>query len=188
VGYQYDANGNRTQLSASAPGGTTYDTNYTYDAQDRLLSVFDHAAGATDYTYDVRGLLTQTQQTAAGASDPHIVTTYAYDANLRVQQIAQRAPLSNPVAQYTYSYLPDGNIAARQETVQGVTRTFVGRGTQTARIDLGKPFSEVLQADINDLRAIAARLRGSEDYFDEAIKALLAYYQSMGQHVDLSVK
>jgi hypothetical protein len=107
------------------------------------------------------------------------VTTYAYDANLRVQQIAQRAPLSNPVAQYTYSYLADGNIAARQETVQGVTRTFRWRSALTALADRGKPF--------NDLRAIAARLRGSADYFDEAIKALLAYYQSIGQYVDPSV-
>ena len=71
VTYAYDPMGNRTSLTSTVSGATSY----TYDAADRLLT-----AGATSFAWDANG-----RMTGKGSA------TYTYDALDRLTQVVSGA-------------------------------------------------------------------------------------------------
>lgn len=73
VGYEYDANGNRTALIESMPGGTSRTTRYTYDGLNRLKTITDALNGITKFSYDSRDNL-------VSVTDPrNLTTSYTYN-------------------------------------------------------------------------------------------------------------
>ncbi|MBU4220004.1 MAG: hypothetical protein KKB90_13750, partial [Actinobacteria bacterium] len=85
TGYTYDHNGNMTSDGES---------DYTYDAANRLTGVADHGTGQTiaTYAYDHQGR--RTQKTTGG-----VTTRYHWDAN---SLIAETNPSGTVEATYTY--------------------------------------------------------------------------------------
>ena len=73
--YGYDAVGNRVSVSNTLTGMNLGNSDFTYDADNKLLS-----AGATSYTYDADGRLHQVQE-AAGT------TTYHYNTDGTLAQV-----------------------------------------------------------------------------------------------------
>ncbi|MCD4686238.1 MAG: Ig-like domain-containing protein [Anaerolineae bacterium] len=105
VAYQYDAAGNRTQMTVTA-GATVSQFNYAYDAAHRLTQViapWDAPGTATDYTYEAGGLLTQVDYPNG------IDAAYAYDAQNRLDTLIYRDAADVVVDSYDYVVGPAGN-------------------------------------------------------------------------------
>ncbi len=82
LSYQYDAQGNKTQMVvASANGSTTQVYNYRYDALNRLTTIID-SQGTTLETYDAVG------NKASEALPNGIITSYNYNSRNRLVGIA----------------------------------------------------------------------------------------------------
>lgn len=79
--YDYDENGNLTQVEKDAPNGQKQTFQYTYDNLNRKLTVSDPNANLTTYTYDAVGRL-RTETNAAGNQ-----THYTYDAQGNVLSV-----------------------------------------------------------------------------------------------------
>ena len=119
--YTYDANGN--VLSEN-------DTEYGYDALNRLTSWYDPVAEVTTaYTYDPASNLTEVEEDSIttesytyNAGDQITSTGYAYDDN------------GNLTADGTYTYLYDEDnqlveVKEGQTTISSMTYDFIGRRT-----------------------------------------------------------
>ncbi len=89
IGYEYDAVGNRLRRT----NGSLV-TDYTYDADDRLLST--SGDNTATYTYDAGGNVTS--RTAAGST-----TLYLWDAFNRLSEV------QTPSSTLTYTYDVDGH-------------------------------------------------------------------------------
>ena len=63
-------------------GGRTID--YTYDAEDRIISVIDSEEGMTQYTYDVLGQMTSETKIASGGAS--IKRKFVYDCHGNILQ------------------------------------------------------------------------------------------------------
>jgi hypothetical protein len=57
------------------------------------------------------------------------------------------------------------------------TRTFGWRGAQTAAQDAGRPFRDVLAADIRDVRSIVG------SHYNKGLLALIDYYRTNFPHL-----
>lgn len=99
LGYAYDANGNRTQMTT--PWGTF---RYAYDSLNRVTSIANPFGQAVTFQYDA--LSRRTKMTYPNG----VVTTYAYDAAGQLTQIvAQRSSDHSAVAFESYAYDANGN-------------------------------------------------------------------------------
>ena len=67
--YQYDANGNGTEITDAQGNSTTYN----YDERNLLFQVTDALGNVTEYTYDANGNLKEIKDAQAN------ITAYAYD-------------------------------------------------------------------------------------------------------------
>lgn len=125
--YQYDANGNLTQVTDALDHVTqlTYDaldriktstdaaghtTQYAYDIADRLIQVTDPRGNATRYTYDGFGQLWQQASPDTGT------TSFAFDAGGLLQSMTRADGV-----QTTYGY--DGLNRPTDVTANGVSQT-----------------------------------------------------------------
>ena len=98
LGYDYDAEGNRTALHA--PGGTTA---YAHDALGRVTSLTDPQGGVTTWSYDALGNPT-------GRVQPNgVATTITRDLRNRLTGIEARAPNGTLLASYAYTLDLAGN-------------------------------------------------------------------------------
>jgi hypothetical protein len=66
----------------------------------------------------------------------------------------------------------DGGALMMTHAEHAQTRTYFGRGAQTKAQDAGRPFRDVLAADIRDVRSIV----GSR--YNEGLRALIDYYRT----------
>jgi RHS repeat-associated protein len=108
VRYDYDLNGNRTQLTY--PDGKV--VTYTYGADNRLLQVDDWAEGVTTYDYDAAGRLITTTLPNG------VVTTNHYDNANRLTRLSHNNPLSETLlADYQYQLDGIGNRIVATETL-----------------------------------------------------------------------
>ena len=91
--FAYDPVGNRTTNSSQHNGGNqlTEDTGFTYqyDANGNLTRKTVKASGVhTDYTYDAENRLIKVEEFAAGATVPAATATYRYDGlGRRIEKI-----------------------------------------------------------------------------------------------------
>jgi RHS repeat-associated protein len=76
-----------------------------------------------------------------------------------------------------YTSPEDGGALMMTHAEHAQTRTFLGRGARTAVQDAGKPFRDVLAADIQDVRSIV----GSR--YNEGLQALIDYYKTDFPHL-----
>lgn len=104
VTYTYDANGNRTQMTA----GVGNATGYQYDALNRLTQLTDRAGAIFGYGYDAVGR--PTSRTAPNG----VATTYQYDGLGRLTRL-KHAKGAATVADYQYQLNPVGNITQLTE-------------------------------------------------------------------------
>jgi RHS repeat-associated protein len=103
VSYTYDADGNRLTM-----GDGTGTTTYSYDEQDRLLSVMHTGLSSVAYRYDRDG--NRRAITYAGGK----TVSYTFDKDDRLIGLADWA--SPTPRAMSYSYLPDGSL----ETITNV--------------------------------------------------------------------
>jgi RHS repeat-associated protein/uncharacterized repeat protein (TIGR01451 family) len=101
VQYAYDPMGNRTEMTSSVHGTTTYD----YDAGDRLLS-FTDGSGTTNLSWDDNG-----NMTAKGSA------TFTFDALDRLAQVID----GTTTVQFAYN----GDGVRLEKTVSGITTTYL---------------------------------------------------------------
>ena len=98
VEYEYDGNGNRTEVLETIAAGGTEISNYHYDAFDRLEVETDRFGQQITHVYDAKGNRIR-RIDAAGT------TIYGIDALDRVQSVT--APGRGAV---TYTYSPAGRV------------------------------------------------------------------------------
>jgi RHS repeat-associated protein len=123
--YAYDSNGNRTTVTDSAAGASTYAanlrneytqvgaTNYTYDAAGRMITSAA-PGGTTTYGWDAMGNL-------ASVAAPSGTTTYSYDAlgtpighttaGVLTKELIDPADLGNLVGQYDAAGAPQAHYS-----------------------------------------------------------------------------
>src|SRR5277367_364061 len=93
--YQYDPNGNLTNMSSSTSGGT--EVSYQFDALNRLTNVLDSALGTavtnTAYTYDAFGTLISP---AASTQNNYLYCSEQWDPDIGLYFL--RARYMNPNA------------------------------------------------------------------------------------------
>ena len=83
VSYQFDASGNRVQISNAPAGGTAAETgSYSYDAAGRMLSGRDDKRNEVINSLSYDGFGNRLSETRTGGPTPF--TSYTYDANNRV--------------------------------------------------------------------------------------------------------
>lgn len=111
LGYGYDANGNRTQLTL----GQTVKANYQYDALNRLTQLTDDNSAATTYNYDATNKLT------ALMLPNGVAASYQYDGLDRLTRLQQMKGATT-VADYQYQFNTAGQII--QQTEQAGTHSY----------------------------------------------------------------
>jgi RHS repeat-associated protein len=115
--YQYDANGNLTNMTSSTSGGTL--VSYQYDALNRLTNVIDgrlSGASNTSLGYEAAGDLQRMQY-------PNGMTNlYQYDPLNRLTNLTWKLGTTTNASFY-YQLGPTGNRTNLQEYVNGANRT-----------------------------------------------------------------
>jgi RHS repeat-associated protein len=99
VGYAYDANSNRTQLSLN--GGTS--ATYQFDVLSRLTQLADAASLNTTFGYDATNKLTSRNL------PNDVATTYQYDGLDRLIRLTH-SKAGNTLADFQYQFNTVGNI------------------------------------------------------------------------------
>jgi RHS repeat-associated protein len=110
LSYTYDAVGNRTGLTY--PSGKV--TTYTYDLDNRLVTVTDYASRTTTYTYDAAGRQTQIQYPNGAQA------VYTYDNADRLISLVHSSTVSGTIASVTYTLDAVGNRLTMQD-LEGTT-------------------------------------------------------------------
>ncbi len=126
-GYTYDKVGNRKTKSENVNSSTTV-TNYSYDANDRVLNETVNQQVVANYTYDYNGnTLTKTENS--------ITTEYTWDYENRL--IAAIVKDANGVTQQSMQYRYNDNGIRVVSTVNGVETRYL--------IDHVQPYAQVLE-------------------------------------------
>jgi RHS repeat-associated protein len=144
--YTYDAAGNR--LTRADSSGTV---NYTYDANDRLLT-----ADGTTYTYDDNGNVTS--RTNSGGT-----TTYSYDPENRLV----KAEGPDPTVDLVY----DGNGIRIQTTIGGTQTDYI--------VDDNRNFNQVLEERDGTGSLLASYIYG-EDLIRQQRSGNTSFYHHDG--------
>jgi RHS repeat-associated protein len=112
--YDYDGFGNRTDVTISTHGVTSYHVKYTFDDLNRLKTVKDvtRSNAETDYAYDNVGNLERVAYTETGATLPDNPSThYVYDGRYRLDSMTNgfKVAGSAVTARFDYTVGPAGN-------------------------------------------------------------------------------
>lgn len=100
VGYSYDANGNRTQLTL---GGAT-NANYQYDILNRLTQLTDAASLSFTFSYDA------TNKPTLRTAPNGVVSSYQYDGLDRLTRLTH-AKGATTIADFEYQFNSASNIS-----------------------------------------------------------------------------
>ncbi len=126
--YQYDQNGNRTQVAD--PLGNT--TGYEYNALDDLTKITDQRSSETSFTYDVLNRLQKVTPPAAGGTGT-LDSEYTYDA---AGHLASRTDPKGHTTSWTYDL--DGLMTQRVTPVGTWNWTYdANRNTKTLETPAG---------------------------------------------------
>ncbi len=116
--YGYDANGNRSSLTATGIARAPLATAFTYDDAGRLDLVTDPAGRTYDHGYDANG------NRASLAHPNGTVTAYTYNTLNRLTNLATTRPASGQTIQsYGFTLGAAGNRTAITES-DGTVRTY----------------------------------------------------------------
>jgi RHS repeat-associated protein len=110
VGYDYDNNGNRTQVST--PSGST---SYTYHPRNWVKTAT--AGGTTGFDYYPDGK----QKTISYPNGAAI--TYTYHPTDRVKTVSNTGAGNSVISGFSYEYDHNGNRTRQEETRNGITET-----------------------------------------------------------------
>jgi|GEM_PF-1034439 len=110
VSYQYDNNGNITQIRYPAGAFTA---NYTYDANNRMTAVSDGSSTLVSYTYLADGRLSE-ENLGNGTK-----VKYFYDAAGRLDSLANVRSDGSVIAAYGYSKDALGNHLEERADIPG---------------------------------------------------------------------
>ena len=121
VGYSYDANSNRTQLSLNSATSATYQ----YDVINRLTQLADSASLSTTFSYDVTDKLTSLTLPNG------VVTTSQYDGLDRLTRLTH-AKSGNTLADFQYQLNAVNNISQMIDDIGTHNYTYDTRDRLTA--------------------------------------------------------
>ncbi|MGH9930846.1 MAG: RHS repeat-associated core domain-containing protein, partial [Pyrinomonadaceae bacterium] len=121
VGYVYDANSNRTQLSLN--GGTS--ATYQYDVLSRLTQLADAASLNTTFGYDATNKLT------ARNLPNGVATSYQYDGLDRLTRLTH-SKAGNTLADFQYQFNTVSNITQMTDGAGAHNYTYDTRDRLTA--------------------------------------------------------
>ena len=115
--YAYDINSNRTKKTETV-SDVTETINYTYNANDQLLSEVSSANGTTSYQYDANGSLTTKENTGK--------FSYQYGYNLRNRlasaTITRKEGLNDVTINSSYAYNTSGIRTRAEQIINGITQ------------------------------------------------------------------
>ncbi len=161
----YRADGRVARVTATTPGGASFEARYGYDDAGHLTSVVDPDGGTTAYTYDVQGRIVRVDrpngthtEMAFGALDrplsvlhysgANVVAsyTYTYDANGRV------VAATTPEGSFEYGYDALSRLAVERTLSGGVviattTRTYDAVGNLITKTDASGTTTYTYDAD-----------------------------------------
>jgi RHS repeat-associated protein len=104
MSYQYDADGDRTEVTYPDSAYVTY----TYDGLDRLYQVFEKGSTALAvYSYSPAGLLNQITRGSGVAT-----TGFGYDGIERLSSLSQTLATTADNVSFSYLYNPDDQIVS----------------------------------------------------------------------------
>jgi RHS repeat-associated protein len=162
IAYSYDLAGNRLTKTDTGGDPAQQSLAYTYDDNDRLLSVTNSNTGYSEsYTYDANGS-TRTVTTLTGGVSS--VTTDAWDLQGRIVHVDQ-----NGAHQIDYTYDDAGNRTS--ETVDGAKTTFLN--------DPNQAYDQVLEEYAPGGVLAATYVRGMDLLFQDRA-GLRSYYAKDG--------
>jgi RHS repeat-associated protein len=142
LGYEYDANGNRTQVKVTrgeAESQTVTTTDYTYDALNRLATVID-SSGTTTYSYDDVG----NQKTITYPNG--LMTEYIYNDVNQLKNLTTKNGSGEVVSSYTYGLDNTG----RRESITETRAEQAGRYTDYRYDNLYRLTDEIIKASIDE--------------------------------------
>ena len=142
LSYDYDANGNRTQVKTTRTtesGETQTNTvDYTYDALNRLETVTD-SSGTTTYTYDAVG----NQKTVTYPNG--LMTEYIYNDVNQLENLITTNANGDVLSSYSYELDDTG----RRESITEIRAEQAGRYTDYSYDNLYRLTDEVIKASID---------------------------------------
>jgi len=127
---QYDANGNRTQLSATIAGTADFQDVYTDDALNRLTQLYQQgqtggnavATKGANLTYNLLGQLATIARTnffGIGPAPDIATSTLSYDDANRLTSIAYTTNGGTPIDAYSWSYDLADRVTSMTTTTDG---------------------------------------------------------------------
>ena len=126
---QYDANSNRTQLSATIGGTADFVNNYQYDNLDRMTQITQTGQSGgnavdskqVDLSYLDNGLLqTVSRYEGLGTSNPVAESSYGYDHTDRLTSLSYTYD-STTLASYAYTYDSAGRITQMKSSADAAS-------------------------------------------------------------------
>ncbi len=139
IAYEYDAAGNRIQVTTTVFGNTPRVTGYTFDAQNRQRTVTDPEGGVTTYFYDLAGRLERTE------FPNNTFETRTYDALNRLLSVETFGPADVLLAGFHYELDAVGNRQRVTEETPESTRV-----VDYAYDELYRLLGETMYEDVAD--------------------------------------
>lgn len=189
--YEFDANGNRTQVVETTPLGNTT-TNYVYDKLNRLTNVACSDGTFETYTYDSSGnRLSKTTQNGA--------ISYEYDQDNRLIKMGDGTSNTvlfydrsgnlvkkiSPTKTVSYGYDYDNRLISYADGTNTVTFAYDGSGNRIAKTvngvttryinDTRSPLSQVLFETDSQYR-ITARYTYGDSRLSQMNHGVTSYY------------
>ncbi|MGH9873888.1 MAG: RHS repeat-associated core domain-containing protein [Pyrinomonadaceae bacterium] len=139
VGYAYDANSNRTQLSLN--GGTS--ATYQYDVVNRLTQLTDNASLNTTFAYDATNKLTSRNLPNG------VATSYQYDGLDRLTRLTH-SKTGNTLADFQYQFNAVNNITQMTDDAGAHDYTYDTRDRLTAATHPNQPNESYTLDDVGN--------------------------------------
>jgi RHS repeat-associated protein len=107
--YQYDANGNRTNVTDAL----NHTTIITYDEKNRRTSVTNHLGHLTTYVYDANDNLTEIRRDRSAVADQIDSTRFTYDGKNQLTLIESTDAVGAYYTRTSLRFDSKGNVIAR---------------------------------------------------------------------------